>query len=182
MGGETPLMMAVAADGYLRIRVDDQLSYFHGRVRTLNRRRNILQFVAVASGATGAILAAAGLETWLGLTAAVSAAALAYLGYLQVDNSIVTYNQTALRLEVLERGWRALDHRHQSRAALERLVTSCEAALATEQAGWVQQMNDALVRLRERQADDINCVDPQNTQDDTGPARPDGAHPDPGAG
>ncbi len=46
-------------DRYLQIRVRDQLAFFHERIRTLNRRRNLLQFLAIAAGAAGAILAAA---------------------------------------------------------------------------------------------------------------------------
>jgi hypothetical protein len=139
----------LTAERYLQIRVDDQVTYFYRRVRFLNKSRNALQFLAVASGAAGAILAAANVETWIGLTAGVSAAALAYLGYLQVDNAIVTYNQTAFRLTALEREWLALDAGERTRAALEHLVTGCEAALATEQAGWVQQMNDTLEHLKQ---------------------------------
>jgi hypothetical protein len=168
----------LGADGYLRIRVDDQLSYFHGRVRTLNRRRNFLQSVSVASGATGAILAAASLETWIGLTAGVSAAALAYLGYLQVDNTIVTYNQTAFRLAALRRGWQATDQNHRTRTALEELITRCETALATEQAGWVQQMNDTLEHLRERQADEAKSIEGQDHP--AGQLEPGDNHDNPG--
>jgi len=39
------------------------------------------------------------------------------------------------------------------------LVTGCEAALATEQSGWVQQMNDALRDLRRDQAEAAGRVD-----------------------
>jgi len=140
------------ADRYLEIRVGDQLTYFHQRIRGLNTRRNVLQFLAIASGATGAILAAAHLEVWVGLTAGGSAAALAYLGYLQVDNTIVTYNQTASRLEALRRNWRALSPAQQSAAEFQHLVTGCEAASASELSGWVQQMNDALHDIRHDQA------------------------------
>jgi hypothetical protein len=146
-------------DRYLQIRVGDQLTYFHQRIRTLNRRRNLLQFLAIASGATGAILAAANLEVWIGLTAGASAAALAYLGYLQVDNTIVTYNQTASRLALLERGWRALTPGQQNEAAFKHLVSGCEAALATELSGWVQQMNDTLEDLRRDQASAANRLE-----------------------
>jgi hypothetical protein len=139
-------------DRYLRIRVGDQLTYFHQRIRTLNRRRNLLQFLAIASGAAGAILAAAKQEVWIGLTAGASAAALAYLGYLQVDNTIITYNQTASRLAGHERGWRALPSAQQDKAAFRHLVTGCEAALATELSGWVEQMSDTLEDLRRDQA------------------------------
>ena len=149
-------------DRYLQIRVRDQLAYFHERIRTLNRRRNLLQFLAIAAGAAGAILAAANLEVWIGLTAGASAAALAYLGYLQVDNTIVTYNQTASRLALQERRWRALRPAQQNEVAFEHLVTSCEAALATELSGWVQQMNDTLEDLRRNQASAANHIENQD--------------------
>jgi hypothetical protein len=142
----------LGADRYLRIRVGDQLTYFHRRTRTLNLRRNSLQLLAIASGAAGAILAAANQEAWIGLTAGASAAALAYLGSLQVDNTIVIYNQAASRLTILQRGWRALTPADQDDDAYQRLVASCESALATEQSGWVQQMNETPQDLRRDQA------------------------------
>jgi SLOG in TRPM, prokaryote/SMODS and SLOG-associating 2TM effector domain 1/Protein of unknown function (DUF4231) len=142
-------------DRYLEIRVRDQIGYYHRRVRRLNRWRNALQLVAIVAGGTGAILAAANQEAWIGLTAGLSAAALAYLGLLQVDNTIVTYNQTASRLTLLDRSWQARDPAEQADpAAFDRLVTDCETALATELSGWVQQMNDTLEDLRrERERD-----------------------------
>ena len=150
----------LGAKRYLQIRVGDQLSYFHRRIRGLNVRRNLLQFLAIGSGAAGAILAAANHEVWIGLTAGASAAVLAYLGYLQVDNTIVTYNQTAHRLAALERSWRALSPAQQNNTAFKHLVTGCEGALATELSGWVQQMNDALHDLRRDQAEAASRVDP----------------------
>jgi hypothetical protein len=139
------------AGRYLQIRVGDQLSYYHRRIRSLNTRRNILQIAAIASGAAGAILAAAKFEVWIGLTAGGSAAVLAYLAYLQVDNTIVTYNQTATRIAALQRSWHALSPAQQNGTAFSRLVSNCEAALATELAGWVEQMNDVLQDLQHEQ-------------------------------
>lgn len=125
---------------------------------------HLLQFLAIGAGAAGAILAAAKLEVWIGLTAGASAAALAYLGYLQVDNTIVTYNQTASRLAVLEREWRALSPEQQHEEnAFKHLVSSCEAALATELSGWVQQMNDTMEDIRRNQK---SAVDPAEHQAD----------------
>jgi len=152
----------LAAARYLHIRVDDQLGYFHRKVRALNKSRNVLQFLAVASGTAGAILAAAHLEVWIGLTGGASAAALAYLGYLQVDNTIVTYNQTAFRLTALERWWLALDGEEQTGTALDRLVTDCETALAAEQAGWIQQMNDTLEHLKQSEDSAIRRIEPDD--------------------
>ncbi len=126
-----------------------------------------MQFLAIASGAAGAILAAAKLEVWIGLTAGASAAALAYLGYLQADNTIVTYNQAASRLATLERGWRALRPAQQNEAAFTHLVAGCEAALASELSGWVQQMNDTLEDLRRSQASAASRI----AQPENGPQR-----------
>jgi hypothetical protein len=149
----------LGAERYLRIRVGDQLGYFHKSIRNLNKRRNILQFIAIAGGAAGAILAAANKEIWIGLTSGASAAALAYLSYLQVDNSIVTYNQTASQLTGLERGWRVLSSDDQTQEAFESLVAKCEAALSTELTGWVQQMKSALEDLRKSQKKEAEAIE-----------------------
>jgi hypothetical protein len=151
------------AERYLQIRIGDQLAYYHGRIRGLSRRRNVYQFLAIAAGATGAILAAAGLEAWIGLTSGAAAALLAYLGYLQVDNTIVTYNQAAARLTGLERDWRALSPAQRGSAAFKNLVTRGETVLTGESIGWVQQMSDTMHELSRKQAEAAESVEPVST-------------------
>jgi len=139
------------ARSYLRIRVGDQLAYYTRRTDRLERRRNLFQVLAITGGGAGAILAAAGLEIWIGLSTAISAAALSYLGYLQVDNTIVAYNQTAAKLRALDREHGGRASQSLDAATFDSLVGRCEAALATELGGWVQQMNEALEELQARQ-------------------------------
>jgi hypothetical protein len=129
------------ADGYLLFRVGDQLNYFHPKVVQLSRRLRVFQLLALTIGAVGTLLAAAGLETWIGLTTAIAAAAVAYLGSLQVEPTLVAYNQAAGRLESLQRLWGA---QPAERRDFERLVGEAEGVLATELSGWVQQMNQAI--------------------------------------
>jgi SLOG in TRPM, prokaryote/SMODS and SLOG-associating 2TM effector domain 1/Protein of unknown function (DUF4231) len=136
---------------YLAFRVGDQLSYFHPKVAALARTRRRFQVVVLAAGGAGAILAAAGWEVWIGLTTAIAGAALAYLGYLQVESTLVAYNQAAGKLEALRRGWEARPAARRDRAAFEALVADAEAVLATELGGWVQQMNEALEELQAKQ-------------------------------
>jgi SLOG in TRPM, prokaryote/SMODS and SLOG-associating 2TM effector domain 1/Protein of unknown function (DUF4231) len=138
---------------YLRIRVGDQVAYYHERIRHLDRRRSVLQVLALASGGVGAIVAAAGLEIWIALTTAISAAALSYLAALQVENTIVAYNQSAGRLASLERQWTARGGAALEPAVFDRLVDQSEAVLATELGGWVQQMTEALEQLQAQQAE-----------------------------
>jgi hypothetical protein len=134
------------AHGYIEVRVADQLKYYRKKVDQLDRRRAILQFVTLAAGGVGALLAAAGAEIWIGVTTAVAGAALAHLGYLQVDNTIVAFNRAASQLAALKR-----DHDVAATTDLEHIVTGGETVLTAELGGWVQQMTDALTELQDQQ-------------------------------
>ncbi len=158
------------AERYLQIRIGDQLAYFHGRIRSLSRRRNAFQLLAIAAGAAGAILAAAGLEAWIGLTSGAAAALLAYLGYLQVDNTIVTYNQAATKLAGLARGWHARSPAQRNAAAFQDLVTRGEMVLTSELTGWVQQMSDTMQELQRKEAEAAKSIEPAPAVKPPGPA------------
>jgi hypothetical protein len=143
---------------YVEIRVADQLGYYRAKVRKLDRRRAALQLVTLAAGGAGALLAAAGAEIWIGLTTVLSGAALAHLGYLQVDNTIVAFNQAATQLAALEREFRAANG---AAPDFETLVTRGETVLTTELSGWVQQMTDALAKLQDQQSEAAAKVEQQ---------------------
>jgi hypothetical protein len=87
----------------------------------------------------------------VGMTAAIAAAALAYLGYLQVESTLVAYNQVAGKLESLRTQWEARPAERRGRAAFTALVADAETALATELGGWIQQMNEALEELQAKE-------------------------------
>ena len=109
---------------------------------------------------SGAILAAAGLYVWIGLTSAAAAALLAYLNSLQVDNTIVTYNQSATKLAGIERDWRALGTAQLDPGAFEKLMSRSETVLTGELTGWVQQMSDTMHELKNKQASMANQIEP----------------------
>lgn len=140
------------AERYVDMRLADQLSYYRGKVAALDRRRAALQLLTIVAGGVGTLLAAAGLEIWIGLTTALSGAALAHLGYLQVDNTIIAYNRSATQLAGLVREYRATQAAQLSPAVLADLVTRGEAVLSTELTGWVQQMTDATKELGQQQS------------------------------
>jgi 23S rRNA pseudoU1915 N3-methylase RlmH len=129
------------ADRYLDLRVGDQLAYYYPKAAKLGRQLRALQVLALASGAVGTLLAAAGYEVWIGLTTAIAANVVAYLGYLQVEPTLIAYNQAAARLEGLRRDW---DAQPAGKRDFGRLVDRSEGVLATELSGWVQQMNQAI--------------------------------------
>jgi hypothetical protein len=145
--GLTPL----GAERYLAVRIGDQVRYYRGRAVALARRLRALHGLAIAVGASGAVLAAAGHELWVGLTGVAAAGILAHLGHLQIETTLVAYNQAAARLESLEAKWRALPEPQRDHERVERLVARAESALEIELGGWVQQMNDSLEDLAARQ-------------------------------
>jgi hypothetical protein len=153
-------LAALDADAYLRVRVDAQLEYYHGRVRGLDRRRGKLLVGAIAAGGAGAFLAAVGVEAWIGLTSTVAAAIFGYLGNLQFDSTIVSYNQAAGRLDALRDDWTARPQSARSPTDLAALVDGVESTLITELGGWVQQMDSSLKDLERDRASRAEGVDP----------------------
>jgi hypothetical protein len=145
---------ALGAREYLRLRVSDQIAYYQRRVRDLERRRTALQVLAVVASAGGALVAAAGAEIWVALTTAIAAAPPAYLAYLQVDSTIIAYNQAAARLEILARDWHARDCAPHTHEAFDSLVCDVETVLTSELGGWMEQMVNAIRELQERQQRD----------------------------
>src|SRR5665647_2040885 len=113
--------------------------------------RTALELLAIGAGGAGAVVAAQGFLVWIALTSGVSTAALAYLGSLRADNSIVAYNRAATRLTGLRRGWMAESPREREAGAFARLVAETESTLMHEHAGWMHQMSEALHELQASQ-------------------------------
>lgn len=145
------------AQSYLRIRVQDQIGYFHRRIRYLNQLRTMLELAAIAAGGTGAILASLGHDVWIALTSGIAGAALTYRGYWQAENNIVTYNRAASRLADLDRWWHTLSPSEQTSKALGYLVTTVEMVLARERTGWVAQMSETVKYLQAQGSGDVGA-------------------------
>jgi hypothetical protein len=156
-GADDDGLSGLDASRYIEIRVSDQLAYYRGKVDGLDRVRGRLQVVMLAAGGAGAFLAAVDVAVWVGLSTTVAGAALAYLGYLQFDSTIVAYNQTAAQLATLQRDFRARD----GDMPLEELVGRGESVLTRELGGWVQQMTEALEQQRAEQTKAATKVDPE---------------------
>lgn len=131
---------------YLEIRVTNQLSYYRLKTVGLERKLRRLQLLILLAGGAGTLVAAAGAELWIGLATAIAAAAAAHLAYLQVESTLVAYNQAAARLDDLQARWLAAISPDPDGRRFDQLVEDAEAAVETELSGWVQQMTEALER------------------------------------
>jgi hypothetical protein len=141
---------------YIEIRTSDQLRYFQARTATLTRRLRGLQTVAILVAGSATVLAAAGLEAWVGLATVLAAGVMAYLGYAQIEPKLMSYNVTALELSAAAADWSASPVHEQ--VQLERLVTVVETSLAAERSGWLRHMSDSLEDLRGQQDPTIDIT------------------------
>lgn len=151
-------MSPLGPERYLRLRLRSQCDWYRRKTVAFHAKASWCQVAVIVVGAVGSLLTALSgsfddrMADWVAVTAAVSSALLAFLGYKQFEKTLVGYNQTATDLENLLAWWTALTHDEQADPAnVTKLVTHTEKALADEQNSWAQSMTNALEDLRKGQ-------------------------------
>lgn len=144
----------LSGDQYVIRRVEDQIGYYERKAGSLERRLMFWRILGYAAGGAGAFLAAVDVGEWVALTTALATAFAAKLEIDQVQNSLVQYNQALSGLRDLRVWWRSLSEWDKAAAKnVDFLVATCEHIIEGEQAGWVQQMQSALEKLRKKDAE-----------------------------
>jgi hypothetical protein len=142
----------LSPDEYVQARLGDQMHYFSGKIRRLSRQLTLTQLLIYAVGGGGTFLAAMHRDVWVALTTAVVTALSTKLQADQVETSLVQYNQALVGLKNIEIWWNALSPWEKSRRInVDVLVDETEKVLASETAGWIQQMQSALDKLTEKE-------------------------------
>ena len=156
----------LSATAYLAERIDGQIDWYQASASRLARNVRALHWLALLFGAIGTYLAAIGQEVLVAITTAVAGAYTTYREAWQLETTIVLYNQAAANLASIRGWWSALSPAAQGRQqALDRLVESTERIVRAEQAGWVQEMQDAMSRLQLGQ-DDTGAHDDSEAEDE----------------
>jgi SLOG in TRPM, prokaryote/SMODS and SLOG-associating 2TM effector domain 1/Protein of unknown function (DUF4231) len=139
-------------DGYVHDRLEEQLSYYRRKAKELDSTLFRYQALIWGAGLVGSFLAAIGHELWIALTTGLAAAFGAYLKYRNVDRTLTGYNQAAAELDNVILWWSSLSTGERvDQVNIDRLVDSTENVLAAENSSWLQQMENVLEGLRERQ-------------------------------
>jgi hypothetical protein len=142
-------------DGYVRNRLEEQHDYYQGKAKELDKTLFHYQALIWGAGLVGSFLAAIGYELWIALTTGLAAAFGAYLKYRNVDRTLTGYNQAAAELDNVILWWSSLSTGERAdQVNIDRLVDSTENVLAAENSAWLQQMENVLEGLRERQRKD----------------------------
>ena len=138
---------------YLAERLEEQRQYYQRQIMVLSRTVTRFWVLIILAGLVGSALAAFGFELWIAVTAASTAALIAYLQYLNAEQLLVGYNKAAAELTNVGIWWSALsaDEERDPRS-FDRLVELTETILAAESMAWRQQMEESVASLLQRQS------------------------------
>ncbi len=146
----------LSPEQYLSYRVENQLSYYNIKTVILDKKLVTLQVWIYVFGGIGTLLAAVGLQLWIALTTALVAAFGTYLNYRQIESKLLKYNKAAAELDNIRSWWTALPAVEQeNQKNINLMVGQSERTLHSEFSGWVQEMQDALVELKEEQRKEL---------------------------
>jgi TRPM family ion channel/conflict system pore-forming effector with SLATT domain/uncharacterized protein DUF4231 len=139
---------ALSAEQYIKIRIDDQLSYYQNATYNLEKQLKTLQWLILLSGGTGTFLAAAGFQIWIALTTTLVATFVSFLEYKQIENTLIKYNQTKTELSNIKLWWMSLSTTERTKKGIkDKLVQKTEDVLRTELSGWIRQMQVTIDKL-----------------------------------
>ena len=138
----------MTADQYLTWRVEDQFNYYQKKAARLGKDLRRFQLIIFLLSAVGTLLAGLKFDIWIAVSSALTSAFAAYLEFRRVESTVVACNISAADLYDIRVWWHALTPEARTqRVNIETLVASTEAVLQTENAGWLQEMREALAEI-----------------------------------
>lgn len=135
-------------DEYLIYRVEDQFNYYQKKAVRLSNELQQFQWLVYILGGVGTLLAAFGLDVWIAVSSALATAFTSFLEFKRVETNLISCNTAASDLYDIRTWWRALPTKAKTdQLNIETLISSTEAVIQSENAGWVQEMRDALSEI-----------------------------------
>jgi hypothetical protein len=145
----------LTAEQYMKHRVEDQFDYYQRKAVQRTNELQRFQWLIYILGGLGTLLAAFRFDVWIAVVGAIATAFTSFLEFKRVESTIVSFNMAATDLYDIRTWWRALsDTARTQQRNIETLVNSTEAVIQTENAGWLQEMRDALSEIYGRKKDE----------------------------
>jgi hypothetical protein len=136
------------SEDYIRWRVENQFNYYQKKAFLLGKELQQFQWLVFILGGLGTLLAAFGFDVWIAVSSAFAAAFTGFLEFKRVETNVIACNLSAADLYDIRIWWHALSPTARTQQAnIETLVSSTEAVLQTENAGWLQEMREALAEI-----------------------------------
>lgn len=138
----------MVAEDYLAWRLEDQFNYYRKKAFRLSRQLSTFQWSVYAMGGVGIFMASVQQEIWVAVTSSMAAAFTSFLEFNRVESTLISCNQAASDLYNIRTWWRALSPEAKADLkTIELLVENVENVIQAENAGWVQEMRDALTEV-----------------------------------
>jgi hypothetical protein len=138
----------LSPDTYLQVRLDHQFNWYRSKAQRYDVRLQYFQAGIYFFGGLGTLLAAIGWQVWVAVTTALVAALANLLEYKRIEASLVGYNQAADALYDIRAWWSSLSPKErQNPEKWALLVNSTESTIHSENASWLQDMQDRLADL-----------------------------------
>lgn len=135
-------------EDYLAWRLEDQFNYYRKKAFKLSRQLSTFQWSVYAMGGVGIFMASIQQEIWVAVTSSMAAAFTSFLEFNRVESTLISCNQAASDLYNIRTWWRALPPEMKAEVkTIELLVENVENVIQAENAGWVQEMRDALTEV-----------------------------------
>jgi hypothetical protein len=145
---------------YITYRVEDQFTYYQSKAIRFGRELQRFQLLVIVLGGVGTALAAFGLDIWITVSSALATAFASYLEFKRVETTVVSCNMAAADLYDIRAWWRALPEEAKAQQkTVETLVNSTESVIQSENAGWIQEMREALSEIYGDKKDKEEAVD-----------------------
>lgn len=155
---------------YMVWRLEDQFNYYCKKARRLAKQQTQLQWSITIIGGVGTFLAAIERQIWVAVSSALSASLISTLEFRRVETNLMSCNQASNDLYSIRAWWRALSPEAQAdQNNLETLVQLTENVIQAENAGWVQEMRDA---LSDMYGDKDKAANDEGQKTDTPPESP----------
>ncbi|NEQ54848.1 MAG: SLATT domain-containing protein [Leptolyngbya sp. SIO3F4] len=138
----------VSAEDYLQERLDPQFEWYRKKAKKLARQLQMFQTGVYIFGGLGTLVAVSPFKGLVAVTTALGGACTSYLEFKRVEVSLVGYNQAADSLYDIRAWWCSLTNAEKGdEINFSKLVSSCESVINSENASWLQDMQDSLSQL-----------------------------------
>jgi hypothetical protein len=133
----------ISGDDYFRYRVEQQHKWHSNRVVKRQAERTRLQFLILASGAMGTLLAII-LPVWVALAASFTAAFIGWQQLRNLDAVVKNYSKVRMELGIILDHWKNLTDAEKTQSEFFSMVKSTEDILWSQNVEYIKAMQEAL--------------------------------------
>lgn len=149
-------------EDYVKYRLIRQFDWYRRETRKYDQRLHLYEWLTYIFGGVGTLLAAINLEAWVAVSSALTASFTSFLEFKRIEATLIGYNQAADSLYDVRALWNSLPEAEKNNQGFEVMVKATEEIIQSENASWLQDMQDRLADLYSKSQDSHSPEKPAN--------------------